>query len=195
MKGKIIKVKNAAKYSITRYAVREENIIGEIAEKKEKFIDSPIESMEFLANPWSEVGVIPDNAWNILYDFSGFEVKINYKDGTSEVVTVAEHEYRVKIGKYKLWLHSYFDSDDDENRTGKIYIEYQDASAFFQSTILTYASLLKNAEAMLPGRPISISLNPAATYRIFRFIPLETKEYEISSTGTFDTLVELLPVH
>ena len=44
----------------------------------------------------------------------------------------------------------------------------------------------------MPERGISVSLNANSTYRIFRFVPLETREYKISSAGTYDTCVELL---
>ena len=39
---------------------------------------------------------------------------------------------------------------------------------------------------------MSISLNATVTYRLFRFVPLETKEFEISSAGNVDPLVQLL---
>ncbi len=138
----------------------------------------------------------PEKMFYDIYDYRvdlfGLNLKIIYLDGFSEVVTVTKHSRDVRIGKYSLELSGFFEYDDDDEKTGLISLLYGGEETFYQATIQTYASLIKNAAAIRPEQSVSISLDENNKYRVFRFVPSETREYKISSAGTCDTYVELL---
>lgn len=147
-----------------------------------------VQSISIVKNPEKMAYDLFENT----VDLFGLNLRIVYTDGTSEAITITEHSSSVRIGKYMLWLAGNFQYDGNGRRTGLINLQYRGVNASYRATVQTYAALIKNAVTILPGQAVSISLNTNTKYRIFRFVPLDTKEYVISSAGTVDTYVELL---
>lgn len=150
--------------------------------------NNDVQSISIVKNPEKMVYDVFENT----VDLFGLNLRIVYTDGTSETVTVTEHGRNLSIGKYRLQLTGNFQYDDNDQRTGLISIWYKGSTASYRPTVQTYASLIKNAVTILPGQTASVASSANAKCRIFRFVPLDTKEYIISSTGTFDTWVDLL---
>ncbi len=161
--------------------------IGVTAEVPVTVVDNSVGSIQIVRNP-SKMSYEMTERWPDLY---GMQLKINFNNGTTTTVTVDEHDSEMSIwdgtvyGYLEAWLST-------NNGRKYVTVEYRDCTAYYYPTFQTYASVLGTATAILPGRTISISVNAAAKYRVFRFVPLETKEFEISSAGTCDTYVHLL---
>lgn len=161
--------------------------IGVSAEVPVTVVNDRVSSIQIVRNP----SKMSYSAFERRPDLYGMQLKINLANGTATTVTIESHGSGLSIWNGNRYedLNSWFVT---ENNRKYVAVNYCDAYAYYYPTVQTVASALATASSILPGRAASIALNAGVTYRIFRFAPLETKEYTISSAGNFDTYVELM---
>lgn len=141
---------------------------------------NPVKSIAVVKNP-DKMSYLPEFERVDLY---GAQLRITYADGKTEIITADTHGNQYYVdNKYKQYISA--------SRYNDTYISIQYIDQTTELTV-SKASVCDQADRTLTaGMSDTVSLDQAATYQIYKFVPDETAVHTFSSTGGYDTYAYL----
>lgn len=136
-------------------------------------LEDPVSEIKVMKNP-QRMSYPPfeDN----MADLYGAEIKLSYKDGTAETVSVQEHVSGVPIEKLGLELSASFDY---WGNTLNLNIAGVGTDISLEKFDFSKEEVTETVDDQIQN----VTLPRADSYKIFRFVPTEAKEYTFFSEG------------
>lgn len=150
------------------------SFLGADAKIPASLLENPVSEIEVIKNPERMAYPPFDNNAADLY---GAEIEIFYKDGTLEIVSVQERVSKMNAGKYGLELSGYI---SDMGRILYVRMAGRNSESIpLEKFDFSKAEFTETVDDKIQNVTVAAS-NP---YKIFQFIPTETREYTFFSTG------------
>ncbi|MCI8785135.1 MAG: leucine-rich repeat protein [Eubacterium sp.] len=156
------------------------SFLGASARISASLLEDPVSKIEVMRNP-ERMSYPPFG--NCMVDLYGAEFKVFYKDGTSEIVSVQEHVSEVITEKFGLLLSS-------STSYGDLGSYFYVGIAGINSRVILLEKFDFSEEKFTDttdDKIQNVNITTSDPYRIFRFVPAETKEYTFFSEGNFNS--------